>query len=233
LRTSGRIFRPIPYLLILAAIVRVVIAIRSRTWQRVVLAVALLLQYGDVLPIRNGVAAAAEEPHPDPLKSADWNLLLRDHRHFVILPALQCGLDASLTGFKAWPYLARLVARSDLTLNSTYLGRISPQTLAMDCTTLPDNVLRRGLQADTAYVLDDEFASKVIERPGLLHYCRRVDGFNLCTYDPQRSRESAGLADAICGEAHGQHSSPSIGTSGGFGNPALCKLILPSHRNGQ
>jgi hypothetical protein len=215
-RASGRLFWPVHYLLILAAIVGVLISIRSRTWQRITLAVALLLQYGDVLPIRSGVAAAAVEPHPSPLKSADWNLLPEHHRHLVIFPALQCGLDASLTGFRAWPYFARLVARSNLTLNSTYLGRISPQTLALDCTLLPNNVLRSGLRADTAYVLNDEFALKVIERPGLLHYCRRVDGFNLCTYDPRRARETTGLADAICGDV---------------ANAALCASIIPSRRN--
>ncbi|HEX3431019.1 MAG TPA: DUF6311 domain-containing protein [Rhizomicrobium sp.] len=196
LRSSGRLFWPVHYLIVVAAIAGIVISIRSATWQRVVLSAALLLQYSDVFAVRNGVAIAAQEPHSNPLVAADWKLLVKRHRHLVILPPLQCN-QPSPGGLTAWPYFARLVARSDLTLNSAYLGRIGPKTVKMDCTVLPRMVLQNGLRPDTAYVLSDAFALKVLQKAVLSHYCRRVDGFVLCTYDPGRARESARLADVI------------------------------------
>jgi len=213
-RSSGRLFWPVHYLLILAAVAGVVISIRSAIWQRVVLAAALLLQWGDVLSLRAGVAAAAEEQHRNPLVAADWKALPLRHRHLVILPALQCGENASPGGLEAWPYFARLVARSDLTLNSAYLGRISSSARAIDCTRFPETVLNGGLRRDTAYVLSDVFALEALQSPVRLHYCRRVDGFNLCTVEPQRSSESAHLADVICpdyalgSEFHSQRPTP-------------------------
>jgi hypothetical protein len=194
LRSSGRLFWPVHYLLILGAITGVIVSIGSLTWQRLVLAAALLLQYGDLLPLRTDVAIASTRPHPSPLVSADWNVLPQHHRHLVILPAIQCDPNASPGGLQAWPHFARLVARSDLTLNSAYLGRIGSRALAIDCTLTPKNVLQNGLQPDTAYVLSDAFGVRVLKKPVPYHYCRRVDGFNLCTYNPERARESSALS---------------------------------------
>ncbi|HWY17002.1 MAG TPA: DUF6311 domain-containing protein [Rhizomicrobium sp.] len=190
LRSSGRLFWPVYYLLVLAAIAGVVISIRSITWQRAVLAAALLLQYADIHTLRNDVAIASEKPHPNPLISADWTLLLQHHRHLVILPAMQCDPNASPGGLEAWPHFARLVARSNLTLNSAYLGRIGIKAFTIDCTSTPRAVLQNGLRPDTAYVLNDAFALQVLQKPVLFHYCRRVDGFNLCTFDPSRAARS-------------------------------------------
>jgi len=196
-RASGRLFWPVHYLIVLGAITGVVLSIRSVTWQRWVLAAALLLQYGDLLALRNDVAIASEQPHPNPLVSVDWGLVPQHHRHLVILPALQCDLNATPGGLEAWPFFARLAARSNLTLNSAYLGRIGIKAFTTDCTSLPETVLHDGLQPDTAYVLGDAFALQILRKPVHSHFCRRVDGFNLCTYDPVRARESSKLAEII------------------------------------
>lgn len=203
-RASGRLFWPVHYLLVLGAIGGIVFSIRSVMWQRVVLAAALVLQYGDLLPLRNDTAIASERSRPDPLVSADWQLLAPQHRHLVILPAMQCDQsDVSPGGLEAWPHFARLVARSDLTLNSAYLGRIGASAYAIDCTSTPGDVLRHGLRPDTAYVLSDAFALKILQKRVPVHYCRRVDGFNLCTYDPERAHKSPMLVDVLTRQVAG------------------------------
>src|SRR5262249_30979106 len=53
-----------------------------------------------------------------------------------------------------------------------------------------------SLQRDTAYVLGDRLAL-LASAGSHTHFCRRVDGFNLCTYDPGRAEESSRLADII------------------------------------
>jgi hypothetical protein len=196
-RASARLFWPVHYLLILAAIAGTAMTISSRTARRLLLASALLLQYFDLLPLRNGISAKAREVHGRVLPSNDWAQLAGAHKHLIILPALQCGPDATPGGLDEWPAFARLVARNGMTLNSVYVARISPKTLAVDCVRTPEQMLRDGLQKDTAYILSDRLALAVLDQKPLLHYCRRVDGFNLCTYDPSRSRQSQTLAAAI------------------------------------
>lgn len=196
-RASGRLFWPVHYLLVLAAVAGVVIAVPSPNARRAILAAALVIQYFDLVPLRDGVAAAARAPHSNPLVASDWSRAIAQHHHLVILPALQCGADLSPGGLKAWSYFARLVARSSATLNSAYLGRISPETLMIDCERAPAELMHDGPRRDTAYVLDEKLALSVVRRPHLTHYCRQVDGFNLCTYDPGRSQDSRLLADSI------------------------------------
>lgn len=196
-RASGRLFWPVHYLLVLAAVAGVVTVVPSPNARRAILATALVIQYFDLVPLRDGVAAAARALHPNPLVSNDWPQAVTRHRHLVILPALQCGQESSPGGLEAWPYFARLVARSGGTLNSAYLGRISPQTIDLDCRSAPADLVHDGPRRDTAYVLDEKLVLSVLERPQLSYYCRRVDGFNLCTYDPAHSKKSRLLMDVI------------------------------------
>jgi hypothetical protein len=189
-RSSGRLFWPVNYLLVLGAIVGVVTTIPSRFARHLILASALLLQYFDLLPLRDGIAAAAQKPHINELVSSDWTELPKHYRHLVILPAMQCEPDQSPGGLIVWANFARLAARGDMTLNSAYLGRVPPQTHILDCAVLPQNLMRDGLRSDTAYVLSDALAATVSNLPHFSHYCRRVDGFNLCTYNSVRDSRS-------------------------------------------
>ncbi len=189
-RSSGRLFWPVHYLLILAGIVGIVMTVPSALARRLVLAFALLVQLCDVQAVRGGVAAAAQAPHVHHLVARDWNQLTRSHRHLVILPSIQCDPVESPGGFALWPEFAILAAKSGMTLNSVYAARIPSAVLKLDCSDLPEQMLRDGLRSDTAYVLDDTLALEVLGRPPHDHYCRRIDGFNLCTRDPARSPQS-------------------------------------------
>jgi hypothetical protein len=84
-----------------------------------------------------------------------------------------------------------------MTLNSVYLGRVPAQTNMLDCKEMPQRLFRDGMQSDTAYVLSDAYTAIAASLPHLSHYCRRVDGFNLCTHDPVRAHESQQLIDSI------------------------------------
>jgi hypothetical protein len=196
-RSSGRLFWPVHYLLILAAIVGTMIAFPSSAATRLVLAVALLIQIADLMPLRNAVAEQADRRYSSPLDSADWTEISAWHIHLVILPAWQCSWGKSPGGDNGWQYFARLAARAGLTVNSVYTARTSPAAKKFYCATMPETLLRQGPDTKTAYVLSDELAAVVAGRPGITHYCRRVDGLNLCTFDPARSDQSHLLSEQI------------------------------------
>jgi hypothetical protein len=189
-RGSGRLFWPVYYLLVLAGIVGIFLTVPSVIAKRFILASALLVQYFDLLAVRQEVAMAALAHHAHLLIAPDWNRLTRVHLHLVVLPAIQCEPETSPGGFEVWPEFATLAARSGMTLNSVYAARIPSETLKLDCTALPEQVVRNGLRPDTAYVLNDAVALDVLNKRLGDHYCRRVNGFNLCTHDPGRSSQS-------------------------------------------
>ncbi|GGF48420.1 hypothetical protein GCM10011611_63540 [Aliidongia dinghuensis] len=194
-RASGRLFWPAHYAIILAAIGVTTVAVRSRWALRLCLGLALIIQVVDLMPLRHSVHAAAKVTYSNPLTAPDWGELSKNHRHIVVLPAWQCGLAGTPGGSGGWYWFARLAARSGLTENSFYPARISPAAEDLYCSKMPDDLLHQGFKRDTAYVLDDDLAVRVATRPGNEHYCRRVDGFNLCTHDPQRAGESYRIVD--------------------------------------
>ncbi|HEX4159038.1 MAG TPA: DUF6311 domain-containing protein [Rhizomicrobium sp.] len=196
-RASGRLFWPVYYLLTLGGIVGIIVAVPNRTARRCILAVALLIQYFDLLPLREGVATISARVFSTPLTQPDWQQVPHFHRHLVVLPAMQCRADVSPGGLAVWPFFARLAARGGMTLNSAYLARESRETLFTDCEMITSELLQHGFHRDTAYVLSDQLAVHMVLKGRTDHYCRRVDGFNLCTYDPKRSDQSKNLADVV------------------------------------
>ncbi|MGH9617703.1 MAG: DUF6311 domain-containing protein [Acidobacteriaceae bacterium] len=186
-RSSGRFFWPVHDLLLLGAIVGATSLFRARWMSRAALAAALLLQLYDTAPIRNGVAAQYRIAYPDPLTAAVWATIPKSSRHLVILPAAQCVPWLGPERDPAWPWFARLAARSGMTLNSTHSARPSAASKAFNCSRLPEILMRDGPARDTAYVLNDQYALRLLDRFRRTHYCRRVDGLNLCTYDPARA----------------------------------------------
>jgi hypothetical protein len=183
-RASGRLFWPVYYLVTLAAVVGIVGTISHKPTRWVVLTLALLIQYFDGLAIRESVANEARMVHSDPLESAQWAALSRNYKHLVVLPAFQCGKEKTPGGPDAWRDFAHLAAQSGMTLNSVYVARMLPQTRALDCSTVPSELLKNGLNADTVYVVSDSMLLRVVRTPREL--CRRLDGFNVCAYDRLR-----------------------------------------------
>ena len=188
-RGSGRFFWPPYYLIVLGAIAGTLMAFRNRGTRCAVLGTALLIQCYDLHTIHGAVAAIDSARYVSPLRSAAWPSLGQRNKHLILLPAWQCDPSLSPGGDDNWSYFAILAARSGMTLNSTHAARDSAQSDAYNCTWLPQHVLQGELADDTAYVLGDRFALMTIDHD-TTHYCRRVDGFNLCTFDPAAATRS-------------------------------------------
>jgi hypothetical protein len=189
-RSSGRFFWPVHYLLVLGAIVGTVLAFPDPRVRRAVLALMLLLQYADTFAMRSAVAQQSRTTWPNPLSADDWTVIGLSHKHLIILPARQCDAAQTPGGDDTWPWFARLAARGGMTLNSVHTARLSAASYAFNCAELPKRLVQSGLAKDSAYVLGDRLALAVVSRYGATHYCRRVDGFNLCTFDPPGAARS-------------------------------------------
>ncbi len=196
-RASGRLFWPVHYLLILAAIVGPLMTCPRRQVVSFLLCLALVTQMADLMSLRQAISAQAQVRQADLLVSSDWASLPQRHRHLVVLPAWQCSRDQTPGGSEAWYWFARLAARSGMTVNSFYTSRISSTAIHLYCSVMPEVLGRQGPETDTAYVLGGALALAVAMRPGSTHYCRRVDGFNLCTYDPTRADQSRSLVKQL------------------------------------
>jgi hypothetical protein len=178
-RGSGRLFWPVHDLLMLAALAGVCLSVSSRLARRLLLASALLIQYFDVLSVRQGVAHAAAVQHQDPLRAEIWSTLPAHFHHIVVLPAFQC-VGFMRGNMEALLHLSHMAAENGMTLNSVYLSRQSPSTHQLDCITTPENVMRYGFAPDTAYVLTDPS----VARNRFPHACHHVDGLDLCWSKP-------------------------------------------------
>lgn len=186
-RACGRLFWPVYYLLFVAAFAGICASIPARMARGGLLVFALVLQYFDVLPLRDGVGETAKL-YPHHLMSPVWRSLPAHYRHLVILPAFQCG---NTPAPDVWPEFAHLAAQGGMTLNSVYASRVSDKMRLNDCARAPALLLRQGLRADTAYVLDERLAAAIEQNPRFAQDCRRFDGFNLCS-QPMRTRSGLG-----------------------------------------
>ncbi len=189
-RSSGRFFWPVHYLLVLGAIMGTVLAFPDLRARRAVLAVMLLLQYADTFALRSAVAQQSRTTWQNPLSAHDWSTIGLSHKHLIVLPARQCDAAQTPGGNDAWPWFARLAARGGMTLNSVHAARSSAASDAFNCAELPKRLVQSGPEKDSAYVLGDRLALMLVNRFPGAHYCRRVDGFNLCTFDPSRAARS-------------------------------------------
>jgi hypothetical protein len=150
----------------------------------------LLVQYADTFAIRGAVAQQSRTTWANPLSAPDWTALSLSHKHLIVLPARQCDAAQTPGGDDVWPWFARLAARGGMTLNSVHAARFSAASDAFNCAELPKRLVRSGPEKDSAYVLGDRLGLMVASRFDRTHYCRRVDGFNLCTFDPPRASRS-------------------------------------------
>ena len=144
-RASGRLFWPVYYLLILAALT---ILIRHNSSKTAVLILALLfsIQVIDLFKYYSSIKFNVSNKHAlmHPLKSSLWNRIMDRSNHIVIIPS---EWDSNF-GYN----FAFLAANHRSTLNIAYLARLNRQPR----TTIRDlyRELRQGaIREDTLYVL--------------------------------------------------------------------------------
>ncbi len=235
----GAIVLACHYMITLAGIAGIM-KVLSRPWTiRLILGIALLAQISDLLPLRNAVAATSRATFSNPLVSADWATVSKRHHHLVMFPAWQCGWEkfpadgSDADGLTTWHWFAVLAARNGMTINSFDAARLSPIGDKLYCTTMPEKLLRDGPEADSAYVLSDIMAARLVDHHDITHYCRQVDGFNLCTFDPAHSAQSHLLGQQILPgytlgtEFHAEQKSPkSILVENLDTLPAYCRWTI-------
>ena len=192
-RSSGRFFWPVHYLLTLGALVGTLSTIRSRFVVRTVLVIALAVQIAYVFPIMKSVMRESARTVSTLLSAKDWQTLGKSNRHLVIVPAWECNWVGTPGGDAAWPWFARVALTNGITLNSVHAARASLASQNYNCRELPREIAQGHFRRDTAYVLYDWTARSAIARDAAL-FCRRVDGFNLCTVDPLNAYRARSLA---------------------------------------
>jgi hypothetical protein len=183
LRSSGRLFWPTHYLLILVAIVLTARGWRS-PWSELLILGALLLQGADLADLRAKVRERFTQHIESPLRSPQWHELTNAHDHLFVLPAWQCDIDATPGGRHGYAIFGMLAATQRMGTNSYYSGRMSSEQFRRHCQEIPAAAMTGDLDPKTAYVVNDDFVISWGVNGLASHRCEIVDGFNLCTSDP-------------------------------------------------
>lgn len=185
-RSSGRLFWPGYYILLLAILAAVLKAFPGRAGT-LLIGAAFLLQFFDTASLRAASFQMWDRPPVvSPLRAPVWATLGQRYRHLVVLPAWQCfpyrnnGQDTP-GGFPGYQIFGFLAIGQHMSVNDFYAARMSGPQTRYFCHDETDELRRNGPAADTAYVfaLGDPLAGAVDHRNGVV--CRPTDGFALCT----------------------------------------------------
>lgn len=181
LRASGRLFWPVQYLLILAAL-----SLTFRLWKGpyrpIIFTLALAVQIADLWTLRSQVRASIDLPVEDPLRSPVWRNLGRDYANLMVIPPYQCGPNEAPGGLISYAIFGKLAASQRMRTNDYYAARYTRREILTHCGDVPRSVLGRDeLDAHTVYVVSNALRAAWEITPVKSHSCERVDGFNLCT----------------------------------------------------
>jgi hypothetical protein len=177
-RASGRLFWPVHYLLVLAAVVLTYQLWRS-PWRESLLVLALLLQVADEWGQSRVSKAHFDRPVVSPLRSERWQTLGADHERLVVIPAALC--PGALGGAEGFAVFGQLAAAQGLATNTYAPARVGERAFQVHCVDIPAGVRRGQLDARAAYVVDDQTRAALDGATISSHRCAAVDGFNLCT----------------------------------------------------
>ena len=186
LRSSGRLFWPGYYILLMAILGAGFKAFPGRSGTLLICSV-FLLQFFDTASLRAAsLLMWGRPPVATPLQAPIWATLGQRYRHLVVLPAWQCfpyrsnGQDTP-GGFPGYQIFGFLAIGQHMTVNSFYAARMNSQQTRYFCHDEVNELRRNGPAVDTAYVfvLGDPLAVVVDHRNGMV--CRPTDGFALCT----------------------------------------------------
>jgi hypothetical protein len=188
-RASGRLFWPAFYLILCCVIGASYAAFGSAA--RTALLLALLVQMFDLRSMHIGLhenwaRGSSAAFTDDPI----WQEVGRKHRHLIVIPAWQCSKNTT-GGFPGYWIFGKLAADYGMTINSFYAGRVSPKQLEYFCKKQPADIVRDGLEVNSAYVFNT--VSPILSTQLHGHFCRRLNGVVLCSIvDGQQ-----GIADGV------------------------------------
>lgn len=179
LRASGRLFWPVHYLLLLAAILLTYKAWGSKHGV-ILLGAMLAFQSVDLHQLRRSVSGVLMAHPTARLVSDEWKMLNRDHTALMVVPPFQCGSSETPGGRDGVRLFGLLAAAQNLKLNSYGAGRISHSARRLHCSKIVHELEHGVLDPDAAYVVSDRLRVDIATAGVRSHTCSRVDGFNLC-----------------------------------------------------
>ncbi len=180
-RASGRLFWPVHYLLVLAAVVLTYLLWRP-PWRQALVAIALVLQIADEWGQSRVSRAYFDRPVTNPLRAERWSTLSTDHERLMVIPPAMC--PDALGGHDGFLIFGRLAGAQRMATNTYAPARAGQAALHLHCTDLPARVRRGELEPRAAYVVDDQTRAALDSARTSTHRCTAVDGFNLYTRTP-------------------------------------------------
>ena len=180
LRATGRLFWA-PYYAILVAILAAPFLLLRRSWATALVAAALLLQFADTASLRAWVRTTISEEHPSPLKSPIWAKLGEQHQNLVVLPAWQCGHNASPGGPEGYRIFGFLAINQHMRINSYQSARYTGVAQDYHCSQAVAELSQQPLASDTAYVVTPQLAQAIAQGPTGPGKCHDLDRFILCS----------------------------------------------------
>ena len=180
LRASERLFW-VPYYTILTVALAAPFLLFPRSRANVLLAIVLAVQLVDTIPLRRWVRATVNQPQLHPLKSPVWSTLGSLHENLVVLPAWQCGAQASPGGWDGFWIFGLLATQQKMRTNSYYSARYTAVNRDFHCRLAIAALAEQPLSPDTAYVVTPSLAAVIAEGPTGPGKCHQLDDFILCS----------------------------------------------------
>jgi hypothetical protein len=194
-RASGRLFLPVDYLIMMAAIYLTWHNFGGK-WATALLALAVIVQFADLPPLRNSIWTRIEHQRSSPLTADVWKGLSSVASKLIVMPPWQCSVNQTPSRFGAqrqtpggldgFAIFGALAAAQGLKTNNFYVPRFGPKAENYYCKVMLDKVLHGEFESDAAYVVSDSLAKDIVMAWPSLINCERVDGFNLCQVNSKR-----------------------------------------------
>lgn len=174
LRSSGRLFWPTYYCLVLVMLA----VISSRLSNKILIILfssALILQIIDTSagwwPLHRTFNELSKKPFPNPLNNPFWMAAAKHYRNIVIYPSINN--QAQLN----WQAIAYFAATNELATNAVYLGR-KPNIASIDQfnTKIKLQILSASYDPDTLYIFSSPFE---IKNEGKFYYHPQKDFFGV------------------------------------------------------
>jgi hypothetical protein len=179
-RASGRLFW-VPYYVILTAVLAAAFTLWQPRKAAVLVAVALLVQFADTVPLRRAVRSFVGASHPLPFHSPLWSSLGHEHANLLVVPPWQCGADTP-GGHDGYRIFGLLAASQRMRTNSYYAARYSASSLAFHCEEAVQDLLHKPLAPDSVYVLSPAVVRNILAvGPTGTSACHTLDGFIVCS----------------------------------------------------
>jgi len=178
-RATGRLFWPVYYLIVIG-ILLITFQYLPRFQAYILMILVVCIQFVDLAPLRSDIRFWTNKPQQlSSLVSPEWSKIYQHHSKLMVLPAYQCGLDAS-PGEDYIPF-AYLAANQNLLTNNFRVSRLGKQQQEIHCNKIIHEVESGILDNDAAYVLTKDLYTKMtLSGKVTSHVCSTVDGFILC-----------------------------------------------------